>query len=111
MPTALSKDEEEKFQRWYAHWAKVTRVNPDPDSPKHYYDYRKAYKLGLTPKFDPTDQKYHWTSEPKGEEHPTRYVGGYDTATGRRLSPDEHREIERAKGARKRRALITGEED
>jgi len=36
----MSEEDEKQFQFWYKHWAKKTGINPDPDDPKHYYDYR-----------------------------------------------------------------------
>jgi hypothetical protein len=42
----LPKDEtrfpEKDFQDWYANWSTKTGISPDPDDPKHYYDYRAA---------------------------------------------------------------------
>ena len=42
--TTLSDEDEVKFQQDYADYAKTTGMNPNPDSPKHYYDYRGLWK-------------------------------------------------------------------
>jgi hypothetical protein len=61
-------DEEEAFQGWYAQQAQILGLDPDPDSPLQYYDYRAAYKAGVTP-----DKDAHWPSEFKLPGHPTYY--------------------------------------
>ena len=65
---------EEKFQDWYRGQAGQLGLNPDPDDPKHHYDYRGAYEAGATP-----DEGGHWPSEFKHPDHPNRFVGGVDT--------------------------------
>uniref|UniRef100_A0A6M3K0H1 Uncharacterized protein n=1 Tax=viral metagenome TaxID=1070528 RepID=A0A6M3K0H1_9ZZZZ len=67
------------FQSWYADWASKTGISPDPDDPLHKYDYRKAYSAGVEPQISPEDNKYHWPSEFKADDHPNRYVNGMDT--------------------------------
>jgi len=69
--------EEGKFQKWYAGHAKKLNLNPNPDDPKHYYDYRKAYSEG-----DEPDSSGHWTSKHKREGHPRMIVDGVNTKTG-----------------------------
>jgi hypothetical protein len=78
----LAPKEEQKFQQWYAYWADKAGINPDPDDPKHDYDYRAAYQQGIVPEIDPRDGKYHWPSINKDLDHPNRYVGGVDTILG-----------------------------
>lgn len=73
---------EQAFRSWYTGWAKKAGINPDPDDPKHKYDYRGAYKAGVVPKIDKADGRYHWDSRFKADDHPNRYVNGIDTKTG-----------------------------
>jgi hypothetical protein len=86
----LSPDEEKKFQFWYKTWARKANINPNPDDPLHYYDYRAAYKAGVKPQIDPTDKKYHWDSRFKDDEHPNRFVNGEDTKTGEPESTEDY---------------------
>ena len=86
----LSPDEEKKFQFWYKTWARKSNINPNPDDPLHYYDYRAAYKAGIKPQIDPTDKKYHWDSRFKDDEHPNRFVNGEDTKTGEPESTEDY---------------------
>jgi len=69
---------EEEFQKWYKDQAKKTGINPNPDAPEHFYDYRAAYKAGAKP-----DASGHWPSEFKLEGHPNLYINGIDTRTGK----------------------------
>jgi N12 class adenine-specific DNA methylase len=77
----LSAGEEAKFQGWYKEQARKTGIDPNPDDPRHKYDYRSAYKSGAEPQIG-EDGKYHWPSEFKADDHPNRYVDGIDTITG-----------------------------
>lgn len=70
--------DEDKFQKWYAERAKYFGLNPDPDHPEHYYDYRAAFLAGAEP-----DETGHWPSEFKKERHPNLIIGGIDTRTGK----------------------------
>ena len=71
--------DEQKFMEWYSLWAKIIGLDPDPDNPLHYYDYRKAYKSGVNPEISKEDGFYHWPSEFKHDDHPNRFVDGWDT--------------------------------
>lgn len=76
---------EEQFLRDYQGIAKELGINPNPDDPNHYYDYRGAYqKYG--PRFgtglDEASGEIHFPSEFKREGHPNRFVDGIDTKTG-----------------------------
>jgi len=75
---------EQEFQRWYAQHAKRLGLNPNPDDPQHFYDYRAAYAAGAGP-----DQAGHWPSKFKKQGHPNRYVGGIDTITGEAMANNE----------------------
>lgn len=68
---------EEDFKNWYAGHAKKLKLNPNPDDPQHFYDYRAAFKAGATP-----DETGHWPSQFKTEGHPRMIVDGVNTKTG-----------------------------
>lgn len=74
--------DEKAFQGWYADVAGRTGLNPNPDDPQHFYDYRAAYKSGAMP-----DAAGHWPSQFKLPEHPNRFVDGIDTITGQPAAP------------------------
>jgi len=69
--------QETKFQDWYGGHAERLGLNPNPDDPQHFYDYRSAFKAGAEP-----DETGHWPSAFKAENHLNRYVDGIDTKTG-----------------------------
>ena len=79
--------DEQKFQSWYAARAKKTGIDPDPDNPEHYYDYRAAFSAGVEPSIDPVDKQYHWSSEFKKEGHPRMVLDGVNTKTGQPVDP------------------------
>ena len=83
----FQKDEENSFQDWYAEWVSKLNLNPNPDDPRHYYDYRAASKSGATP-----DESGHWPSEFKLLNHPNRFVNGVDTI------PIKRKELLQSKG-------------
>ena len=60
---------EEDFLKWYSNIAKKSGINSNPDHPKHYYDYRSAFKAGAD-----IDSKMHLPSEFKHDLHPDRYI-------------------------------------
>ncbi len=57
------------FLDWYSRLAKKADINPNPDDPRHYYDYRAAYEAGAT-----LDRRKHLPSEFKHDLHPDRYI-------------------------------------
>ena len=75
--TPAQGDQEQKFQAWYASWAEKLGLNPNPDDPRHQYDYRAAFRAGAAP-----NEEGHWPSQFKAPDHPNRFVGGVDTITG-----------------------------
>lgn len=77
--TALSPDEERRFQTWYRERATKSGIDPNPDNPLHKYDYRGAFKARLEPQINPVDNLYHWDSQFKDFDHPNRFVDGVDT--------------------------------
>lgn len=69
--------DEQKFRKWYARQAAELGLDPNPDDPRHFYDWRAAYRSGAA-----ADTAGHWPSEFKHPLHPRRVVSGVDTATG-----------------------------
>lgn len=84
-PSAMPEAEfdEEQFRSWYGGMAEKHGLAPDPDDPKHFYDYRKAFTAGAAP-----DETGHWPSEFKKKGHPRQIVKGIDTTTGERVFPE-----------------------
>lgn len=77
---SLQGPEESKFQDWYSSIAKERGLNPNPDDPLHFYDYRAAFKAGEGP-----DETGHWPSEFKLEGHPRMVLDGVNTKTGEKV--------------------------
>lgn len=77
-PRFENQVQEQKFQEWYGGYAQKNKLNPNPDDPRHQYDYRAAFLHDAAP--DPTTG--HWPSQLKLAGHPNRVVGGVDTITG-----------------------------
>ncbi|MCK4240827.1 MAG: hypothetical protein KAX30_04330 [Candidatus Atribacteria bacterium] len=87
-------DKKDNFQDWYANHAQKLGLNPNPDDPRHHYDYRAAYKVGAMP-----DKTGHWPSKFKTEGHPRMIVDGVNTKTGEKQIdfsglPDKAKEID-----------------
>ena len=74
LPKNWSRENEAMFSVWYGAWAKTLGLNPDPDDPRHFYDYRNAFLAGANPKLSPEDFKFHWPDEFKLKGHPTSKV-------------------------------------
>ena len=66
-------EEDIEFSEWYSSVAERSNLSPDPDDPRHYYDYRAAYKEGAS-----LDERKHLPSEFKHDLHPNRYIIGKD---------------------------------
>lgn len=81
MPTKLNPAEEATFQIFYKDWSTKSQVNPNPDDPRHKYDYRGAFKAGDRPA-----PKEHWGSTFKQSGHAREFVvtdhGILNTKTG-----------------------------
>jgi hypothetical protein len=78
----ISPHQEDEFQNWYKNKAVTLGLDPNPDDPRHYYDYRSAHKAGI----DPQMRGDHFGSPFKRAGHPDRYLSlpelGYiDTKT------------------------------
>ena len=69
----LEPEEDVEFLDWYSDIAERSNISPDPDDPRHYYDYRAAYKEGAE-----LDEGKHLPSKFKHDLHPNRYVIGKD---------------------------------
>jgi hypothetical protein len=70
---------ESDFQRWYGDWSKKSGMNPNPDDPQHFYDYRAAFEAGVIP----PEPGGHWPSQYKKEGHPRMVIDGINTKTGK----------------------------
>jgi hypothetical protein len=81
MQTIAQAVREASFRQWYTHYARTLGLNPDPDNPLHFYDYRAAWKAGAKPERS-GDGLMHWPSEYKRLGHPNLIVNGMDTRTG-----------------------------
>ena len=87
-PLAPSEEDFE-FSDWYADLAKKSDLSLDPDDPRHYYDYRAAYKAGAD-----LDERKHLPSEFKHDLHPDRFIVGkdleiYDSKYGRKAELED----------------------
>jgi hypothetical protein len=80
----LSPRSEKEFKDWYKNVSDTTGLNPDPDDPKHFYDYRAAFLQGAEP-----NEEGHWPSEFKREGHPNMIVDGMNTKTGQPVEPPD----------------------
>tara|TARA_Y100000034_G_scaffold8490_1_gene9227 strand:+ start:50 stop:394 length:345 start_codon:yes stop_codon:yes gene_type:complete len=63
------KEDDSDFADWYSNIAKRSNISPDPDDPRHYYDYRAAYEAGAG-----LGERRHLPSEFKHDLHPDRYI-------------------------------------
>ena len=66
--TQLTPEDEKVFQDWFRRTVveKQLHINPDPDNPLHYYDFRGAWKAGFEPEVGG-----HWPDTWKTPGHPT----------------------------------------
>jgi hypothetical protein len=89
-----AEDEKNLINEGYSpQQAKKMSRSPSYDYPQkmidagNYYDYRKAWKSGDSPKVNKHDGKYHWGSSGKAVNHPTAWKESYLKVTGK--NPDE----------------------
>jgi hypothetical protein len=85
----LAPDEDLEFLDWYSDIAERSNLSPNPDDPRHYYDYRAAYKSGAE-----LDEKKHLPSEFKHDLHPNRYTVDEETLEIRDSKYNEPAELE-----------------
>lgn len=87
--TTLGPEEELQFQQWYQAYSRKANLDPDPDNPQHFYDYRGAWESG----WRPTEAEHGPSRDPvtgkmfKLPGHPTMWKTEYMDRTGR--DPDE----------------------
>jgi GGDEF domain-containing protein len=72
-----ARRDEGDFLDWYGERAQYFELDPDPDNPQHFYNYRAAFRAGAEP-----DETGHWPSKYKLEGHPNLIIDGIDTRTG-----------------------------
>jgi len=75
------KKDRSGFRPWYAGMSARLGLDPDPDNPLHFYDWRAAHRAGAKP-----DRDGHWPSTFKQLGHPALIVDGVDTRTGKPAS-------------------------
>ena len=73
------------FQKVYKQMATEKGLNPDPDNPLHYYDYRALYKE--TGKLE-SDKTGHFPSKYKLEGHKDMIVDSVNTKTGEKMETE-----------------------
>ena len=86
--------EDTKFLDWYSKQADKTGINPDPDDPEHYYDYKAAFKAGASPAYDSASGGWKWPSKFKDDLHPDRYIFDkelniYDSKSGKSATVED----------------------
>lgn len=69
---------EKAFRKDYAALAKKLDIDPDPNDPRHFYNYRAAWTDNNMKAVDG-----HLPSQYKVTGHPDRFIDGIDTMTGR----------------------------
>ena len=65
----LAPKEDAGFLEWYSDVAERSNLSPEPEDPRHYYDYRSAYEEGAD-----LDERRHLPSRFKHDLHPNRYI-------------------------------------
>ena len=68
--TPLSREQEEKFQRWYQSYANMNGLDPNADAKEHYYDYRGFWREN-GPASNAAIEKGHFPDTYKTPGHPT----------------------------------------
>ena len=88
--------QEQEFQKWFADISKKLDLNPNPDDPENYYDYRGFYDAMKRGEYKaPTEPGGHWASKFKSPNHPRRYLEDpinarfFDTENGRYTGGDK----------------------
>ena len=69
--TKLTPKEEKEFKAWYNKVASYKGLNPDPDSPDQYYDYRGFWKNEDRDKILTDNAEVHFFDTYKKPGHPT----------------------------------------
>lgn len=66
---------EPRFRKWYAGISAKLGINPNPDDPEHFYDYRAFHRDMEAGKVIPPDQPGgHFSSDYKMPGHPRTYL-------------------------------------
>jgi hypothetical protein len=92
----LSPEEELVFQKWITQlpWYEQFKLKygEPPNLNDPMYDYRAAWKAGVTPQINPSDNMYHWSDFAgnkmlKSPNHPTAWMEYFMNQFGG-LNPD-----------------------
>jgi len=62
-----SDEKESAYRMWLRQWSKNTGISYNPDDLT--YDYREAYKRGLSPSWQPEHQQYRWSDIGKTKDY------------------------------------------
>ena len=73
-----TKPQQEGFDQWYSGISLQQGLDPNPDDPRHFYDYRQAYAEGVRN----VDEAGHFPSKYKLSGHPRTIIDGINTITG-----------------------------
>jgi hypothetical protein len=84
-----SPEKEKKFLDWYSVVSRQLGLDPNPDDPRHFYDYRRAWENDAA--IPSANTGYHFPSKFKHPNHPNRYVDGVDTITGEKVAHPRYR--------------------
>jgi|21_taG_2_1085346.scaffolds.fasta_scaffold90264_2 hypothetical protein len=57
------------FEKWYAELAANHKWDPNPNDPRHFYDYKAAWNAGAS-----VDEYGHMPSRFKHDLHPNRFI-------------------------------------
>ncbi len=76
------------FKKDYSDYSKRTGNSPNPDDPRHHYNYRQLHKDtgGIQ-----EDASGHLSSKYKTEGHPRMILDGVNTKTGEHVTPRKQR--------------------
>lgn len=89
----LVEEEEVLFLEWFAYWGPKTGVNPDPDWPGHFYDWRGAFAAGISPSLYRKSrwqvERWYWPDRFRMVGHPALGGGVEACHRGRFRVPKE----------------------
>ncbi len=66
----MDDKEKNEFDKWYRELSGRLKLDPNPNHPLHFYDYKSAWRDQAKP-----DKEGHLPSKYKHDLHPNRFVG------------------------------------